>query len=482
MLQLALRALTVCNHCPRVPSSSTIPQVVPLDLQEFPNVRITTRNFVSSVVSLCVVIGCSTNALRSEQRKVTLRLVDVREVAPQDGQPLFFAAMGSAFLGDTLYVAGHGYEPAILGTPRGGGAPVPGFLGLRIVPGENPLKLPAPEFQFREFMYPVLGVSSDGSVHMFWSEEEVSRRGARSDSSSGRMTSIWYSMFRRGNWSKPRVILTERSGTWIPSNVSSVVSVGGSVQFAMPSRSDSIRAFKRVVADSSGVQVLQIPGAVPTAVPSVSLAGFDKVLIAVFVRSVLSRESAAGGRQTEVVQIRSHDGGKTWMEPQVIHRSPGRIFQEVDIAFARDSSLHVLVRQVVSDTSIVSHLRSRDLGGTWTTGVQLRRGGRLQDADILIGPCGDLFAQFEDWSGATPVPVFFKFDSLSTTQVPLTLADDSEQTAMLEAVADSRGNVRLAWTDSRDKQGSTADKSRIIARVMRNWRVVTVTTIYADRS
>jgi hypothetical protein len=52
----------------------------------------------------------------------------------------------------------------------------PAFLGLRIVPEERPSTLPAPDFAFRELENPMLRVSSDGSVHLFWSEMPCASR------------------------------------------------------------------------------------------------------------------------------------------------------------------------------------------------------------------------------------------------------------------------------------------------------------------
>jgi hypothetical protein len=303
--------------------------------------------------------------------------------------------------------------------------------------------------------HPVLGVSSDGLVHVFWAEREVSDTGGPPPATQTPVSlrSIWYSRYAAGRWTKPQLILKELAGTWTPSNVSKVVSVDGTVQFVMTSKGDSTRAFVRVVADSSGARVLQIPGASPMGLPSTSFAALENFRSAVFVRTVVSRESAGLVRHREVVQLRSDDSGRSWKEPLVIYRSEGRVFQDVDIAFAGDRSLHLLALAVDSGKSVVSHLRSTEFGRTWVEGAQLTRVGHLQYGDILIGPCSELFAHYEDWTGAMPVPVFFKFDSLSAREVSLGLTEPGEHTAMLSLVGDSRGNQRLAWTTIRVVDG-----------------------------
>ena len=171
--------------------------------------------------------------------------------------------------------------------------------------------MPLPSGDFL-FAYPVLKVTRDGTLHLFWGEGPTETNGNGWPYS---MTAVWHSAFLQGSWSTPELIVSGEYLEWRPLATQVADDGGGGllvvVDVAAPRRPDELQLF----ASRGGTWTLLHTG---------SHGGTPAIARLPDGRLVLVYMTGARGAPNQLLVRESGDEGRTWSTAREVFSGPVR--------------------------------------------------------------------------------------------------------------------------------------------------------------
>lgn len=255
---------------------------------------------------------------------------------------------------------------------------------------------PPGDFVFAE---PRAFVDGRGTLHVVWAEPaerpvlRVDWPGMIFD-----YASLWHATYtpRRG-WTAPEQVHAGTRISWYHGMGDMVLARDGALHGI--TADDAVRGLYHLTFSQGTWRPRRIPGIERRpAYASVAVSRDGRVYVpfvaaAGSVPSVRSDAADQGVRSdaNSVFLVRSLDGGRTWLSPQLISRSGSRQASQIRVLVAPDGTVHLVWAQNLSGgltPEVVRHAASRDGGETWSAPDDVDIPDRLGYLQAVLDPCG----------------------------------------------------------------------------------------------
>ncbi|HEX6912655.1 MAG TPA: sialidase family protein [Longimicrobium sp.] len=233
---------------------------------------------------------------------------------------------------------------------------------------------PAGDFLFAS---PRAFVDSDGTLHVLWAEPGNDWRPVvREDWGTFRQhyASVWHAAYTpAAGWSRPGQVYASSLITWYHGTADMVLDSAGTLHGVIAD--EEARTMFYLSFSHGAWQARPIPGITHAPVyMSIAVSRDGWVYVA-----YVDADRSVRGDGNSVFLVRSTDGGRTWLAPQLISRSGTDRATQTRVLAAPDGTMHLVWAKNLSgglEPQVIRHAASGDGGETWSP---------PQDVDIPDG-------------------------------------------------------------------------------------------------
>jgi len=225
------------------------------------------------------------------------------------------------------------------------------------------------------FVYPRAVLDPRGTLHVVWAEPDSQPnaiRGIDWPPGQQKLASLWYATYRSDDgWSTPTIILQKRRGQlwWLGDFADVTLDSSGHVLVAVSSNGALVLLRRGDASWHTDTVPADVVGYTQVAT------GSERQIYIAYLGSPGNGDTSA---VNSVMLVRSLDGGRTWLAPQVVYRGGTHAPQDVKLLRGRDEQLYLLWTMTlgsVLERGAIALATSRDAGATWIVRGTLGTGG-----------------------------------------------------------------------------------------------------------
>jgi hypothetical protein len=304
---------------------------------------------------------------------------------------------------------------------------------------------PAGDFYFAA---PRAFVDGDGTLHVVWAEPGDWRPVLRQDwgDFASHYGSLWHATYRpRRGWTVPERVYAGSQIRWSHGTGDMTLDHAGVLHGLVTD--EATQELIYLTLGGPGRQTRPVPAVQGPVYSSIAVGEHGETYVA-FINADRSVQSDANS----VFLVRSPDGGRTWLPPQLISRSGERQATAVQVLVAGDAGVHLVWAQNLSgglSPEVVRHVVSRDGGETWSAPDDADIPNGLGTLMAAVDRCGCVhiihesvdyseeegtehgILSYASWDGRWS-PVERPFAALNSTEAAL--------------ATDGQGSPRLVWS------------------------------------
>lgn len=325
------------------------------------------------------------------------------------------------------------------------------------------------------FYDPIFAADRTGTLHAVWAEDQ---EGAVSDPAA-RFKQLWltrvlYAQYRAGRWGRASVIYRAPKIPWRRPLISHLAVDGsGGLHFAFTAqRLTSVPPLVHLKSEAQGWRATewtewlrpsprhQNRSVIDSIIPAdggiypALATGWERRLYLTFLSPARFASGAPipGGDSNSLWVKRSDDGGESWGEPILVHRSGPRGAYEPHIVAVGRDTVHVLWQQDLDEApgpDALWHAISTDGGGTWSKADAIPLDGRspFRNTRATAAPNGDLYVAFMSAParGARGEQIFYARRHGSAWSAPRPLRSELPVSGF-DLAMDGAGRLHLLWS------------------------------------
>ncbi len=245
---------------------------------------------------------------------------------------------------------------------------------------------PAGDFHFAD---PRALLDTDGTLHLLWAEPADGWRPVKRWEWAGfrqHYGTLWHAAYAPATgWTSPVRIYASSHITWHHGMAEAAFDPATGLHGVIAD--DAAGTMVHLSRAQGAWETRPIPGIARAPVYiSVAVDGSGRVYVA-----YVDALRGTRGDANSVFLVRSPDGGRTWLPPQLISRSGGDLATQLRVLAAPDGTAHLVWAKNVSgglEPQVIRHVRSGDKGETWSAPEDVDIPDGLGTLNATVDACG----------------------------------------------------------------------------------------------